>query len=148
MSGSANRLVRSLPAVAMASLALGACSLDPSSLPGGFMLGPTVKGQVVIGVPRNPIEHALAYCTEKTDAAETACVRQALVDGKLGPAALAGMIPGCKPGASCTLTYRTRDRMGLVAINATQYVADWLVTVDLKNPKATPADLPLTVQQI
>ena len=149
MSRPAHRLARQCRvAVGAASFALGACSLDPASLPGGYMLGPTVKGGTVLGAPKNAIERALSLCTEKTDAAETACVRQALVDARLGPAALAAMIPGCKVGATCTLTYRTRDRMGMLAVTATQYVADWLVTVDLKNPHATAADLPLTVEQV
>ena len=149
MSASASSLARTGRAVLLGlALGAGACSLDPASLPGRAMLGPTVTGEAVLGAPRNAVERALAACEEKTDAAETACVRKALVDGQLGPLALAAMLPKCRIGGTCTLTYRTRDRSGLLAATATQYVADWLVTVDLKNPQATPATLPLTVQQI
>ena len=152
MSRPAHRLAGQGPlglvACALGTAALAACSLDPSSLPGGSMLGPSVSGRSVVGAPRNAIERALAFCDEKTEAAETACVRKALVDGQLGPAALAAIMPRCKVGGTCTLTYRTRDRLGVLAVNTAEYIADWLVTVDLKNPHATAADLPLTVQQI
>ena len=107
----------------------------------------------VVGTPRTPVERALAFCGEKTEAAETACLRAALADGHLGVAALAATIPGCRLGADCTLRYRTRDRAGLLGATATDTVADWQVTFDLKGPAAAKpgaraADIPFKLQQI
>lgn len=113
---------------------LGGCYLDSS----------------VVGTPRTVVERALAFCGEKTEKAETGCVRQALVDGRVGVAALVAMIPGCRVGTACTVLYRTRDRQGLLASTAADYVADWRVTFDLKAARqpAAAADVPFTVQQV
>ena len=96
------------------------------------------------------MERALALCGEKTEAAETECLRKALAEAHLTVAALAATIPGCRPGVACSLRYRTRDREGLFAFNASDYVADWRVTFDLKAAVGTaPAvGLPVVVQLI
>lgn len=106
----------------------------------------------VVDTPKGTIQRALAFCGEKTEAAETACVRQALTDAHLGVSALAALIPGCAPGRECALDYRTRDRIGLIRSAATDYIFDWRVAFDFKaaaaNHAVMAADVPFKVQQI
>lgn len=99
----------------------------------------------VVGTPKGIIQHALAFCGEKTEAAETQCIRKALADEHVTIPALAAMIPGCKLGTECSLNYTTRDRAGLIAATATQYIFEWQVTFDLKKAGLTAADIPLKV---
>ncbi len=121
------------PALCAALLSgLAGCYLDPT----------------VVGTPKTPIQRALAFCGEKTEAAETHCVRKALVDDHVTVAALAAMVPGCRLGAVCSLHYTTRDRAGLLAATATDYIFEWQVTFDLKMPGITAVDVPITVLQV
>ncbi len=122
-----------VPALGAALLGVGACAV----------VEPTV-----VGTPKGLIERALAFCDEKTEAAETRCVRKALLDQHVTAPALAAMIPGCRLGTDCILHYTTRDRAGLLSATATQYVFDWQVKFDLKKTGITAADIPFKVLQV
>jgi hypothetical protein len=121
------------PALGAALLGVAACAV----------VEPTV-----VETPKGLIQRALALCDEKTEAAETRCVRTALVDQHVTVQALAAMIPGCKLGTACILHYTTRDRAGLLSATATQYVFDWQVTFDLKSTRVTGAEIPFKVLQV
>ena len=56
---------------------------------------------VPVSKPANPIERALAYCKEKTEAEETKCVKAGLAAAALSPSAVAAMIPKCHLGQVC-----------------------------------------------
>jgi len=133
-----------MPMIRIARLAVPA--LCAALLPG--VAGCGAFEPTVVGTPKGVIQRALAFCAEKTEAAETQCVRKALADEHVTISALAAMIPGCKLGTECSLHYTTRDRAGLIAATATQYIFDWQVTFDLKKTGLTAADIPLKVLRV
>lgn len=98
--------------------------------------------------PANPIERALAYCKEKTEAEETKCVKAGLSGSNVSLSGLVAMIPKCQRGRVCDYKYTTRDRLGYLAANAADFTVHWQVEIDLRSTHASVADLPVTVTQV
>lgn len=94
----------------------------------------------------NLIDRALANCPDGTEAAATACVREALATSTMSTHALASSIPGCAVGSVCTYEHTTRRRLGLIPMYATVVKKDWVVTLDLRQARTGLALLPVTVR--
>ncbi len=99
----------------------------------------------VVDPRANPLDRALADCSEKTVKAETACVRQGVDTASLSVPALMALVPHCRAGQVCHYDHTTRDRLGFVQANATDYVKRWRVDLDVRHPAATAAQVPITV---
>ncbi len=98
-----------------------------------------------VSVTKNPIDQALAACPEKLPKPETDCVRRGLIEARVSPVELVGLVPGCRAGRICTYDFTTRDRLGFIEATAAVFVVNWRVTFDLRQPVVTMADLPITV---
>ncbi len=99
----------------------------------------------VVDARANLLERTLADCPEKTVKAETACVRQGVDASSLSVPALMALVPQCRAGQVCHYDHTTRDRLGFVQANATDYVKRWRVDLDVRHPAATAAQVPITV---
>lgn len=93
----------------------------------------------------NLLDRALAECSEKTPKAETACVRDRVAASGLSTRALIALVPQCRTGRVCHYDHTTRDRLGFVEANATDYVKRWRIDLDFRKPAADAARVPLTV---
>ena len=98
--------------------------------------------------PANPIERALAYCKEKTEAEETRCVKAGLSGSNVSMTGLVAMIPKCQRGRVCDYKYTTKDRLGYLAADAADFTVHWQVEIDFRSAHASVADLPVTVTQV
>jgi hypothetical protein len=98
--------------------------------------------------PANPIERALAYCKEKTEAEETKCVKAGLSAANMGVSGVMAMIPKCRSGRVCDYTYTTKDRLGYLESNAAVFTVHWQVEIDFRSAHGSVADLPVTVRQV
>lgn len=98
-----------------------------------------------LGARDNLLDRGLADCSEKTARAETRCLRDRVAASGLSTKALIALVPGCRVGRLCRYDQTTRDRLGLVEANATDYVKHWRITFDLRRPAADAAQVPLQV---
>lgn len=98
-----------------------------------------------LGARDNLLDRGLADCSEKTAKAETQCLRDRVAASGLSTKALIALVPGCRAGRLCRYDQTTRDRLGLVEANATDYVKHWRVTLDLRRPAADIAQVPIEV---
>ena len=98
-----------------------------------------------LGARDNLLDRGLADCSEKTARAETRCLRDRVAASGLSTKALIALVPGCRAGRLCRYDHTTRDRLGLVEANATDYVKHWRVTLDLRRPAADAARVPVDV---
>ncbi len=98
-----------------------------------------------LGARDNLLDRGLADCSEKTARAETRCLRDRVADSGLSTKALIALVPGCRAGRLCRYDQTTRDRLGLVEANATDYVKHWRVTLDLRKPAPDAAQVPIEV---
>lgn len=97
-----------------------------------------------IGPGDSAVDRVLAGCGEKTAAAETACLREAVAAAP-SPAAAAAMVPGCRAGRLCRYDTTTRDRLGFVDAQATDYTKRWRVELDLRRAPAAGTPVPASV---
>lgn len=97
------------------------------------------------GVEANLLDRALARCGTKTAAAESGCVKAAVVGAGLTPRGLAALVPGCRVGLDCHYDRATHDRLGFVSATATEFVRRWRVDIDLRKPAADVAQVPIAV---
>ena len=111
----------------------------------GDRLPPYSRSQVKAS---NAIETALALCPDKTELAETGCVKKALAAPGLTVPALVAMIPGCKSGKVCDYEYTTTDRLGYFDYDAATYTARWRVSFDFRRPTSDPGYVPVAVARI
>ena len=98
-----------------------------------------------LGARDNLLDRGLADCPEKTAKAETQCLRDRIAASGLSTKALITLVPGCRAGRLCRYDQTTRDRLGLVEANATDYVKHWRVTLDLRKPATDVARVPVEV---
>ena len=98
-----------------------------------------------LGARDNLLDRGLADCSEKTAKAETRCLRDRVAASGLSTTALVALVPGCRVGRLCRYDQTTRDRLGIVEANATDYVKHWRVTLDLRKPAADAARVPIEV---
>ena len=99
----------------------------------------------VVGPRVNLLDRALADCPEKTVKAETACVRQGIDAAHPSVKDLIALVPNCRSGQVCHYDHTTRDRLGFVQANATDYVKRWRIDLDLRHPAVAAAGVPVTV---
>lgn len=140
-------LLAALPALAAA----GCSSLETLPLVSDLPKVPVPEALRIekpLDAPRTLVERALSGCDKRTEAGEAACVKAALADGAVTVPALAAMLPGCRTGQLCHLTYTTEDQIGLFKGTASHYVARWRVEVDLRKPAASAGAAPVTVTQV
>lgn len=99
----------------------------------------------VVGAENNLLDRALAECPEKTLKAEEACVKEGIRAADPSPRSLVAMVPQCRAGLVCHYDHTTRDRLGFVQANATDYVKHWRVDLDFRKPAPDAAHVPVTV---
>ena len=101
-----------------------------------------------LDAPRTLVERALSSCDTRTEAGEAACVKAALAEAKVTGPALAAMLPNCRTGQLCHMTYTTEDQIGYFQGTASHYVAHWRLDVDLRKPAVGADAVPVTVTQV
>lgn len=139
-------------AVALSALSLSACStLETlpvlSDLP-KVPVPEALRIEETVDTPRTLIERALSGCDKRTAAGEAACVRTALSAAHVTVPALMAMLPDCRSGRVCHVTYTTDDMIGLIRAAASRFEVHWRVDVDFSRPATRLEAVPITVVQI